>query len=58
MTLQLVLVGFIIAAAAAVVVRAVWQAWFGKTGSCGSGCGKCVAGPESKQQGRFPLPQA
>jgi hypothetical protein len=59
-TLQLTLVGLLVAAAAAYVVRAAWKAWSGKSAKgCGAGCGKCATTtPEVKQEGRFPLPQA
>jgi hypothetical protein len=58
-TLQLVLVGVLVALAAAYVLRAARKTWFGKSSKgCGAGCGKCAAAPEApKQDGRFPLPQ-
>jgi hypothetical protein len=58
--LQLGLVGIIVMAAMAFVARSAWQTWFGKrTVSCGSGCGKCApTAEETKQSGRFPLPQS
>jgi hypothetical protein len=59
-TVQLMIVGVLVVAAALYVVRAAWKTWAGKSVSgCASGCGKCVANvPEVKQEGRFPLPQA
>ena len=59
-TLQLIVVGVLVAAAAAYVVRAAWKAWSGRSAKgCGSGCGKCAApAPESKREGRYPLPRA
>ena len=59
-TLQLVLVGILVAAAAGYVLRATWRTWFGKSSKgCGAGCGTCAATPpaDPKQDGRFPLPQ-
>jgi FeoB-associated Cys-rich membrane protein len=58
-TLQLVLVGAVIAAAVLYIARSAWKTWFGKSSKgCGAGCGKCAtAPPEPKQEGRFPLPQ-
>lgn len=57
-TVQLVLVGVLVACAAGYVLRATWRTWFGaaKPG-CGSGCGKCTA-PEPDAPGRKPLPMA
>ena len=62
-TLQLVLVGLAVVAAAVYVLRAAWKTWSGKSAkTCGSGCGKCATPatpePQPKQEGRFPLPQA
>jgi hypothetical protein len=59
-TVQLCVIGFLVAAAAAYILRAAWKTWFGKPGgSCGAACGKCAAPlAESKPEGRFPLPQA
>jgi hypothetical protein len=60
-TLQLIVVGLIVALAAAYVLRATWKTWFGAaTPGCGSGCGKCAApAPEPPQpNGRRPLPMA
>jgi len=59
-TVQLAIVGVLVAAAALYVVRAAWRTWAGKSAAgCGSGCGKCAASvPEVKRDGRFPLPQA
>ena len=58
-TLQLVLVGFIVAFAAGYIVRASWKTWFGTKAGCGSGCGKCAApAPEPDVKGRRPLPMA
>lgn len=57
-TVQFVVVGLIVAAAAGYVMCAAWKTWFGKPDAgCGSGCGKCAAAPEPAQEGRFPLPQ-
>jgi len=57
-TIQLVVVGVLIAGAAAYVLRSAWLTWFGKSPkSCGSGCGKCAATPEPPQKGRHALPQ-
>jgi hypothetical protein len=61
-TTQLVIVGFLVAAAALYVARAAWKTWFTSSAEkgCGSGCGKCAAPPqpEPKREGRFELPQA
>jgi hypothetical protein len=59
-TLQLVLVGFIVAFAAGHIVRASWKTWFGASkAGCGSGCGKCAAPAlEPEVKGRRPLPMA
>jgi bacterioferritin-associated ferredoxin len=59
-TLQLVLVGLVVAAAAGYVLRATLQTWLGSSkAGCGSGCGKCAApGPEPVVKGRRPLPMA
>jgi hypothetical protein len=57
-TLQLVLVGVLVACAAGYVLRATWRTWFGQSKpGCGSGCGKCAA-PEAETPGRKPLPMA
>lgn len=59
-TLQLVLVGALVAGAAGYLMRATWKTWFGaaKPG-CGSGCGKCATpAPEPDVKGRRPLPMA
>jgi hypothetical protein len=58
-TMQLVLVGVLVAASAVYVARAAWKTWFGKTAAgCDMGCGKCTTPAlEPKQDGRFPLPQ-
>lgn len=57
-TLQLIVVGLLIALAAGYILRATWKTWFGgsKPG-CGSGCGKCAA-PAPEVKGRRPLPMA
>ena len=59
-TIQLVLVGLLVAAAAVYVARSAWKTWFGSSSKgCGSGCGKCATpAPDAKQDGRFPLPLA
>lgn len=58
-SIQLAIVGLIVAAASAYLGRALWKSWFGKSAAgCGSGCGKCAApAPETKPEGRFSLPQ-
>ncbi|MBA4187238.1 MAG: hypothetical protein C0467_04385 [Planctomycetaceae bacterium] len=57
-TVQLVIVGVLVAASAAYVLLSAWKTWFGKSEKgCGSGCGKCAATPEPPQQGRHSLPQ-
>ncbi len=55
---QLSLVGIVVVAASAYLVRAAWKTWFGKSKGCGAACGKCAATVEPKNEGRFPLPQA
>jgi hypothetical protein len=56
---QLVIVALLIVAATAYVARSIWNSWTGKSEKgCASGCGKCAAPPETKSDGRFPLPQA
>jgi hypothetical protein len=59
-TLQLVLVGVIVAGAMGYILRAAWKTWFGKSkAGCGSGCGKCATpGPDTDTNGRHPLPMA
>ena len=59
-TMQLMLVGVLVAGAAIYLARASWRTWFAASGSgCGSGCGKCASAPEQPQRaGRYPLPQA
>ncbi len=59
-TLQLVLVGLVVAFAAGYVLRATWKTWFGASkAGCGSGCGKCATTPpESDVKGRRSLPMA
>jgi hypothetical protein len=59
-TLQLVLVGVVVACAAGYVLRASWKTWFGASKSgCASGCGKCAtAAPEPEVKGRRSLPMA
>lgn len=59
-TLQLVLVGVVVAAAAGYVLHASWKTWFGASkAGCGSGCGKCAApAPEPEVKGRRSLPMA
>ena len=59
-TLQLVLVGLVVAGAAGYVLRASWKTWFGKSKpGCGSGCGKCATpAPEPDTKGRRALPMA
>jgi hypothetical protein len=59
-TLQLVLVGLIIALAAGYILRATWKTWVGKSkSSCASGCGKCnTPAPDADPPGRHPLPMA
>ena len=57
-TTQLVIVGVLIAIAAAYVVRSTWKTWFGQSEKGrGSGCGKCAATPEPEKKGRYSLPQ-
>jgi hypothetical protein len=58
-SMQLVLVGLLVAAAAVYVLRSAWKTWAGKSEhGCGAACGKCsTATTEPKQEGRFPLPQ-
>jgi hypothetical protein len=58
-TAQVIVVGVVVAAAAAYVLRAAWRTWFGRTArSCGGGCGKCTPpAAEPKEDGRFPLQQ-
>jgi FeoB-associated Cys-rich membrane protein len=59
-TVQLIVVGVLVAAAALYVVRGAWKTWSGKSAKgCGAGCGKCATpAAEPKRDGRFPLPQA
>jgi hypothetical protein len=59
-TLQLVLVGLIVASAAGYILRAAWKTWFGKSKpGCGSGCGKCATpAPDTAPPGRHSLPMA
>jgi hypothetical protein len=59
-TLQLLLVGVIVAGAAGYILRATWKTWFGKSNAgCASGCGKCVTpAPDTNAPGRRPLPMA
>lgn len=59
-TIQLVLVGVIVAGAAGYLLRAAWKTWFGKSKpGCGSGCGKCAAPSAGADTGgRRPLPMA
>ncbi|WP_162271653.1 FeoB-associated Cys-rich membrane protein [Gemmata sp. SH-PL17] len=59
-TLQLVVVGGVVAFAAGYVLRAMWKTWFGASKpGCGSGCGKCATSdPEPEVKGRRPLPMA
>jgi hypothetical protein len=55
MDTQLLVVGILVAAAAAYLARSAWQTVRGKK-ACGSGCGgKCVAEPA--KPGRVALPQ-
>lgn len=59
-TVQLIIVGVIVALAAGYVLRAAWKTWAGgsKPG-CGSGCGKCATpDPQPSANGRRPLPMA
>ncbi len=53
--LQLVVVGVVVLAAAAFVVRSAWRTWFGKASGCASGCGKCSAGDPPPVPGRVSL---
>ena len=59
-TLQLVLVGVIVACAAGYILRATWKTWVGKSkAGCGSGCGKCATpAPDTDTPGRHSLPMA
>ena len=59
-TTQLIVVGVLVAAAAAYVLRTTWKTWFGRSSKgCGAGCGTCSTPPaEPKQDGRFPLPMS
>ena len=59
-TLQLIVVGVLVAASALYVARSAWKAWSGRSAKgCGAGCGTCATpAPEPKKDGRFPLPQA
>ncbi|MCI0701782.1 MAG: FeoB-associated Cys-rich membrane protein [Planctomycetia bacterium] len=65
-TLQLIVVGLIVACAAGYIVRAMWKTWIGKSkANCGSGCGKCAApapdhnaNSNTNTNGRHPLPMA
>jgi hypothetical protein len=61
-TLQFIVVGVIVAFAAAYVLRAMWKTWFAKSQpGCGSGCGKCSTPetqPEANTNGRRSLPMA
>jgi len=56
--MQLIATIGIVTLAAAVLLRALLQAFFKKKATCGGGCGKCATMPEPKNEGRFPLPQA
>jgi hypothetical protein len=47
------IVGF----AAAYVTLSAWRTLAGRKAGCGSGCGKCAAGPSPEQKGRIALPQ-
>ena len=59
-SLQLTLVGVVIALAASYTLRASWKTWFGASKSgCGSGCGTCAKpAPEPDAKGRRSLPMA
>jgi hypothetical protein len=59
-SLQLIVVGLIVALAAGYVLRAAWKTLFGKSkAACGSGCGKCAtSAPDANQPGRHSLPMA
>jgi hypothetical protein len=58
LTVQLLIVGLLVALATAYLVRSTWKTWFGKTAkTCGAGCGKCSTTLEKPQDGRFSLPQ-
>lgn len=59
-TLQLIVVGLLIALAAGYILRAIWKTWFGGSkAGCGSGCGKCATpASEPEVKGRRPLPMA
>jgi hypothetical protein len=59
-TMQLIVVGVLIAGAAVYVLHAAWKTWFDRSAKgCVSGCGKCSSATEQpKQDGRFPLPMS
>lgn len=59
-TLQLILVGALVAVAAGYLLRATYRTWFGAKSGCGSGCGKCAtpSANEPEVKGRRPLPMA
>lgn len=58
MSVEYWLVGVVVAAAVAYLVRVIWKTWAGKPGGCGSGCGKCaVPTPVTVVNGRRSLPQ-
>ena len=51
MSIQLLLVYMLIAAALAFVARTTYRTWFGSSkAGCGSGCGKCAA-PVAEEPG-------
>jgi len=65
-TVQLIVVGLLVAFAAGYILRATWKTLFGKSKpGCGSGCGKCAtpapdqnANPDTNTNCRHPLPMA
>jgi ABC-type uncharacterized transport system YnjBCD permease subunit len=59
-SLQLVVVGALVALALGYILRATWRTWFGAgKPACASGCGKCAdPAPAAEAKGRRPLPMA
>jgi hypothetical protein len=52
---QLLIVGLVVAAAGAYLLRSAWKTWAGKKTGCGSGCGRCVPAAEPEKPGRIRL---
>jgi len=55
---QLAIVGVLVSAATAYLVRASWRALIGRSGAaCASACGGCASEEPAPERSRFPLPQ-